>query len=395
MGKYVISVLVMFLSCLWIPGNVLAKTVTDNSPFEYETVSEGENTCRITGIRIKKEKGISVLKIPGNINGKTVVSIGKGKAEASYASIYYWNTFLLYNGDSEERWFWDSDIKPYQQREAQQRRVEKIKKIILPDTIREIRDTAFAGLKSLKSIKLSKNLTTIGKCAFGDTSVRKMRLPSNVTAMGKQMFLDSPIKEINIPAKLKVGVPELARTTASWKHFTISRKNPYYKVKNGLLFSKDEKVVYAMVHFKKKISIPDNVEVVWKRSFYNLPMQSLHLGAGVKRIKRAALSTKINCKISISPSNRYLAKAGNCIYYKKSRKIVAGMPKNHILRISRKIKWIGGDGFSVVGIGKKYLAKKLYIPRSVEKIDYGWRKGTKLHRDCKYITERDYWCLYT
>lgn len=118
MGKYVISVLVMFLSCLWIPGNVLAKTVTDNSPFEYETVSEGENTCRITGIRIKKDKGISVLKIPGNINGKTVVSIGKGKAEASYASIYYWNTFLLYNGDSEERWFWDSDIKPYQQREA-------------------------------------------------------------------------------------------------------------------------------------------------------------------------------------------------------------------------------------------------------------------------------------
>ena len=390
MNKIFVSVFAMFLSCILIPDIAKAKTAKDASPFTFEIESEGENTCRITGIRIKKDTGISVLKIPGNINGKTVVSIGKGKGVTSYSSSYYWNTFLMYNGDSEEKWFWASEIKPYKQREAQERRAEKIKKIILPDSIREIRDTAFAGLKGLKSIKLSKNLTTIGKCAFGDTSIRGMRLPSKVTAVGKQMFLDSPIKEINIPAKLKEGVPELARTTASWKRFTVSKKNPYYKVKSGLLFSKDGKILYAMVKPKKNVRIPDNVKRMDAFAFYKRSPQSVYIGAGVREMGGCSLSTKTRCKVVLSPQNRYLARSGMCIYRKKKRELLVGIPKGRVFRISRKVKKLVTN-VSLVGIGKKYKVRKVYIPKSVETIEYGWGLGGFVHKNCRYYTERDYW----
>lgn len=247
--------------------------------------------------------------------------------------------------------------------------LKKIKKIILPDTIKEIRDYAFAGLGGLKSVKLSPSLTTIGRCAFADTSISKM----------------------HIPAKLKEGVADLARSKASWKRFAVSKKNPYYKVKKNMLLSKNGKTLYAMLTPQKNICIPDSVKTVDEFAFYKASPQSVHLGAGVKEIKGGALSTKTRCRITLSPSNPYLARSGMCIYRKKKRELLVGIPKGRVFRISRKVKKLVADSISLVGIGKKYQVKKVYIPKTVETIEYGWGIGGYVHKNCRYYTERDYW----
>lgn len=279
MKRYVALKITMFLICFLMPHTIQAKTAKDTSPFEYETVSEGENACRITGIRIIKDKGISELEIPDTINGKTVVSIGVGKITNKWNEEVEANAFLMYSAVDSETWKWVSDTK------IQEQRAKKIKKIILPDTIKEINEFAFAGMRDLKTIKLSQNLTMIGRCAFGATSIQKMRLPSGLTTIGEKIFFKAPIRDINIPAKLKEGVADLARTTVSWKHFTISKKNSAYKIKKGLLLSKNGKIVYAMIAPKKKICIPDKVKTLASSAFYNLNIRSIYLGAGVKEIK--------------------------------------------------------------------------------------------------------------
>ena len=226
----------MFIVCFYMHSTANAKTAENTNPFEYETVSENENTCCITGIRITKDEGISELKIPDIIDGKMVVSIGKGVVLNS-GEEQEWNAFLMYEAADEFAWYSREGT------EGQLQRAKKIKKIILPDTIKEIREYAFYGLRGLKLIELPESLTTIGRNAFSYTSIRKMHFPSNLTSIGEGLFYyRSCLEDINIPAKLKDGVVDLARTISKsavpWKSFVVSKDNPYYKVKKGCFFQK-------------------------------------------------------------------------------------------------------------------------------------------------------------
>lgn len=395
--KKLSCVLFLFFVLLLFPGTIQAKT---QNAFEFYIVSEGENTCRIAEIRIKKDKGISELTIPSTINGKTVVSIGPNEPHAN-SGVVDQNVFCLYQLDDhsyDDYWDW----LPYD--DAQKRRAMRVKKIILPDTVRVLKKSCFAAMRGLETVKLSKNLTVIESEAFAATSIRKMHLPSSLTAIKGQIFLDSPIRNINIPEKLKEGVTQLARVKASWKRFAVSEKNPYYKVKKGMLYSKDGKTLYAMLKFKKAIRIPNHVKTVAEGVFYNRSMQSVHLGAGVEKIEYGALSTRKKCKITLSSRNPYLAKAGMCLYHKRNRSLLVGIPKSryerisakiarqkiYYLKISRKIKKLDND-ISIVGVGKKYKVRKVYIPKSVKTIVSGWSIGGFVHKKCTYITERDYW----
>ena len=189
-----------------------------------------------------------------------------------------------------------------------------------------------------------------------------------------------------------------------WKHVTISKKNPYYKMKKGMIFSKDGKAVYALMTAKKNIRIPDGVKRLEEGAFYNKPVQSVYLGAGVREIKYGALSTKTACRVTLSAANPYLAKSGMCIYNRKKKSLLVGIPKSryenvwpkitkqkiYYLKIPRKVKELDND-VSIVGVGKKYKVRKVYIPKSVETIVYGWSISGFVHKKCTYITERDYW----
>lgn len=359
MKKQLILTFSLIICCLIISDSIEAKAGQKNSPFEYETKSLGNGTCRITEIRIKKDKGISVLKVPSTINGETVVSIGPGMIDEKNEDAVLQNVFLLSTyvdgGDPYKSLkYWQYKLRYWYYKPSQDKqkiRAMKIKKIILPDCITEIKEDCFAMLKSLKRIKLPKNLTTIGDNAFAGTP---------------------KLKTIHVPADVKDGVVReggLAATGFPWKSFTISSKNPYYKVKKGCILSKNGKLLYAPAQ-TKDIRIPDSVTTIEQGAFYNLTIKSLYLGAGVRKIKINALSTKNSCHITLSPSNPYLAKTDQCIYYKKNKEIIAGIPKKRVLKISNKIRVIGSDGFSIVGI--KPSLRKLYISKRVKKLPPNW-----------------------
>lgn len=376
MKKYFVFIFFLLLMCIFIPGTAQAK---GSSAFEYETVSEGENACCITEIRIKKDKGISVLKIPGTINGKIVVSIGPGLRDEKNDDPLLQNVFGLYewvDGDQSYK-NWSCDSK------EQKKRTMKIKKVILPDSVKLVKEYCFATLKGLKTVKLPQSLTTIGESAFITTP---------------------RLKTIHIPANVKDGVTGMKEADFSWRNFTVSKGNPYYKMKKGMMFSKDGKAIYELMISKKNIRIPDSVETLKAGAFYNKSIESVYLGAGVKEIEYGALSTKKTCKVTLSSSNPHLARSGMCIYHRKNKSLVVGIPKSryeniwpkitkqriYYLKISRKIKKLDND-ISIVGVGKKYRARKVYIPKSVETIVYGWSIREFVHKKCTYITERNYW----
>ena len=399
MKKQHIFLFYLLLFCFIVPCTARAKTVRNTSAFDFYFRDVGNNTCCITEIRINADKGISELKIPSTINGKTVVSIGPKYFSSDHNyGIAQKNVFGLFQMDDSDRSvseYWDWMPKD----DAQKRRAMRVKKIILPDTIKVLKKDCFAAMKGLKSVKLPKKLTRIESGAFACTAIKKIHLSNSLTSIGQTAFLNTPLKEINIPANLKDEVTGLVRVKWNnskrgdgfWKRFTISKKNPYYKIKNGMLFSKDGKILYGVIKKRKNIRIPDAVTTLYSSTFHKVPLKTLYLGAGLNEIGVSALATNTLCHIKLHPKNPYLAKSGNCIYWKKNKAIVAGKPKNGVLKIPKKVRLIDKNGFSIIGRNK---IKKLIIPKTVKDIKKGWRYATLEHYDidkikCKVITKKN------
>lgn len=90
--------------------------------------------------------------------------------------------------------------------------VENPKKVIVPDVIEvdrivykvtSVSDYAFKNCKKLKTVKLGKNIKTIGKKAFYKcTKLTKITIPSNVSKIKKQAFAGIHSKAIiKVPKK--------------------------------------------------------------------------------------------------------------------------------------------------------------------------------------------------
>lgn len=352
--RIVLCFAVLFLFA--VPDVICAKTAHKGTAYKFDVVPDG-NTCGITEIQIRKSKGISELKIPGKINGRTVVSIGKtsGGTAGSEGTCNVFGMYMEMDGDG---WSGTSTLH---------KRVSKIRKVIVPDSVKEIGSACFAGMGGLKKVKLSQKLTSIQGMAFADTP---------------------RLKTLSIPANVKEGVEGL--TGERWNHFTVSEQNRHYKTQEGLLLSRDGRTLYGLVSAQKTVRVPGPVRKITSNAFYGAHLKKLYLGKNVKKLEPNALSTDSECKVSVAKANAFFQKAGNCIYTRKDRELAAGLSVKGVLRISQKVRNING-GFSIMG----RRVKKMVIPKSVQKIGYAWREGMKISQSCEFITGRDYWNLHT
>ena len=92
--------------------------------------------------------------------------------------------------------------------------------VIIPDGVKIIGNSAFAGCKKLVSVTIPDSVTRLENFAFEDCSaLTNITLPKSVTRIGKNAFL---------------GCAEL-------KFFEVLDGNPSYKSESGLLLSKDGK----------------------------------------------------------------------------------------------------------------------------------------------------------
>ncbi len=301
---------ILFLLCMCTSINAEAKEKTKTiGNFEYTYKDYKSSSVWITEIIPLSNKGIKTLTIPSYLDGKKVVKIGHKKDnDASYSTD---NIFGMRR--AEEDWaLVPKKIK---------KRVKKIKKIILPETVKKITPHAFSELQKGKTI--------------------------------------------NIPSGVTKNVQELCDT--EWKKMTVSSRNKKYKTKNGVLMSKNGKVVYGKAASIKEIMIPDGAEKIEKAGYLFSAISYIYIPESVKKIDFSFTSRITNIvKIHVSEKSEYYAVADECLYNKKTGNLVVATARTSVLDVPTVITCMEHTFFA----GEE--VKRIVIPASVKKVGYCW-----------------------
>ena len=325
------GILAVFLAVafcfLWGKVNVHAEEATYKG-FYYETKEDG--TIKITGYDTDQiDVSDGIFTIPSQIEGKDVTEIG------DYA-------FGDYEFNSE------------------------IIQIKMPENLKVIRRNAFQYFIKVKKLEIPDSVTTLEEWAF---------------------YRFESIDKINLPASLeKYEGNAFESYSGSVQEFAISDSNTNYKVKDGVLYTKDCKTLLQVPYgkteidypsgltsignsafsgnFSATIKIPDSVESIGKDAFTGSIVEEIYLPSKLNELNEWSFYGMYNLKKFVCDNKleNYTIVDG-ILYDKDITKIISVPGGVEEVNIPDTIKTIGSYSF----YGDK--VKKIELPEGVTKIE--------------------------
>ncbi len=169
-----------------------------------------------------------------------------------------------------------------------------LKKVTLPDSLTEIPVGMFAYCSALEEVSFGNAVTVIGDEAFRGTALKDVQLPDTLTEMGSFVFyMCTSLENVQIPENLStlgaysfmgcirmesISIP----STLEWlgdgafmgcmslTDLTVDVDHPNYTVKDGILYSKDESVLYFYPPSRTDTTfeVPAGVEDIYDGAFF-------------------------------------------------------------------------------------------------------------------------------
>lgn len=144
----------------------------------------------------------------------------------------------------------------------------RIKTVTVPGTVKTIPEGCFMNCSALKKVTVKNGVKSLGLCSFGsDAKLTKVSLPKSLKKVEGNPFVDS--------SKLVT--------------LTVSEKNKYLKVKDGVLYSADMKTLISAPGVSGSFSLPSECRKIADYAFYsNQGIEKVSFNAGLKSVGFAA-----------------------------------------------------------------------------------------------------------
>ena len=245
--------------------------IIDINNFKTEVISEEDKTIKLIRYKGKNKK----IKIPDTIDGYKVTELSKGLFSGQKVEYI---EFPKYLKEIPEKCCKDcsklTEVKINKNTtkigECAFSRCESLEKIYLPNNLKTIESNVFYFTRNLKSIELPKNLKKINEFAFQSSGIQNIYLPESIEFLGKYAFSGTKIDLINIPKKITEIPNGLFKDCYNLKGViidgeieVINEKAFYYSSICDFDFSKIKKIdEYAFAFTKiKELYIPENLEL--------------------------------------------------------------------------------------------------------------------------------------
>ena len=196
-----------------------------------------------------------------------------------------------------------------------------LESVTLPSNCKTLGYHAFDGCSSLHTLTLNDGLETISNSVISGTKVGEIVIPDSVKRVEHYAFERSGLKRVvlgsgtqiiyttafdmcNLLEEIvisstfeKFSDSDVFPLFQSLKKFVVHEDNPYYMAKDGVLYSKDGKI---LINYPKKkesssFTIPSTVTTVGYQAFYNCQIiESLKMSDSVTDIEAQAF---YNCQL--------------------------------------------------------------------------------------------------
>ena len=227
-----------------------------------------------------------------------------------------------------------------------------IKKIVMPDTVTYIGEYAFGDYDSgvpLEEIVLSKNLKSIGPCAFrGCYDLKSIDIPKSVTEIGHSAFFScSSLKNVSIHSEIDIAENVFSSVPAvSYGDWQYNENSSDFFIWNGWL--------YGYKGNSKNPVIPSGVYGIKDYLFRNSDITGITIPEGVKYIGYGAFQDCTALKSVKLPNS--LQKIGGEAF--------GDCTALSSVTFGSGLKSIEYDGFSDCE-----SLKKVVLPEGLEKLD--------------------------
>jgi hypothetical protein len=168
----------------------------------------------------------------------------------------------------------------------------KISEAELPESILSIGDEAFCGC-SFSKIVIPANVKSIGDYAFNNCeNLSDLSIPTGVTSIGSDAFQNTIITEITIPETVtELGLGAFTGML-KLKNIYVNENNTCYKDIDGVLLSKDGKVLISYPSGRgQEIIIPDGVTSIQYLSLSSNLFKSITIPNGVTSLPEKAFDS--------------------------------------------------------------------------------------------------------
>ena len=227
-----------------------------------------------------------------------------------------------------------------------------IKKIVMPDTVTYIGEYAFGDYDSgvpLEEIVLSKNLKSIGPCAFrGCYDLKSIDIPKSVTEIGHSAFFScSSLKNVSINSEIDIAEDVFSSVPAvSYGDWLYNENSSDFFIWNGWL--------YGYKGNSKNPVIPSGVYGIKDYLFRNSDITGITIPEGVKYIGYGAFQ---NCT------------ALKSVKLPNSLKKIGGEAFGDCTALSSVTFGSGLKSIEYEGFGHCEALKKVVLPEGLEKLD--------------------------
>ena len=207
-----------------------------------------------------------------------------------------------------------------------------IRRLDMPDSIVSVGELAFRFCLNLENIRLSNKLSSLSCQLFsGCPKLRELNVPSSVKTIyysaiawcdglenlylhdgleeivdeGPMLGVIGNLRTVNFPATIKKVPGGVFNYSSLIKEFKLDPANPFFKVIDGILCSKDGKTLYSVPDYNRTTyQVPEGIEVIAERVFAFLPMiQTINLPSTLRAIKARAFQGCKSLRFIVIPAS--------------------------------------------------------------------------------------------